>query len=85
MRITTDHAASSYGIPVVLDDDGNPLDQGPGVRAVRRRLGLSVAQLGEAVGKSPRTIEGYEQSRHNVPASVLYVLAGLLERVGGGA
>lgn len=36
MRITTDHAASSYGIPVVLDDDGNPLDQGPGVRAAVR-------------------------------------------------
>ena len=83
MRITTDHPASSYGMPVILDDDDTPLDYAPGVKAVRSRLGLSVAQLAEACGKSRRTAEGWEQGRMP-PAEALNVMAGLLERRGGG-
>lgn len=78
MTITTDHATSSYGVPVILDDANAPMDYAPGVAAVRRALGLTVAELGAKVGKSGRTIEGWEQARHLPPAGALYVLAGLL-------
>jgi len=80
VTITTEHAASSYGIPVILDDAGDPMDYAPGIAAVRRALGLSTAQLGEAIGKSRRTVEDYEQGRRMVPAESLYVMAGLLAR-----
>jgi DNA-binding transcriptional regulator YiaG len=79
MRITTEHATSSYGLPVILDDDGHPMNYAPGVRAVRRALGMSTAELGKAVGKSRRTIEDWEQGRRlAVPASALNVMAALL-------
>lgn len=81
MKITTDHAASSYGFPVILDDAGGPLDYAPGVRAVRERLGLSRAELAAACGASPRTVEDWEQGRRvPVPANVLNVLADLLKQ-----
>lgn len=89
MKITTDHAASSYGQPVILDDDGNPLDPGPGVRAVRRRLGLSTADLasklvnprsGEPV--SPRSVENWEQGRNLPDSAILHQLGKLLGRGG---
>jgi DNA-binding XRE family transcriptional regulator len=79
VKITTDHPLSSYGIPVILDDAGQPLDYGPGLRAVRARLGLSVDQVGAAVGKSGRTVESWESGRYMVPTEALYVLAKLLE------
>lgn len=78
MKITTDHPTSSYGIPVILDDKGRPMDYAPGIQAVRKALGLSVADVGELVGKSPRTVEGWEQGRRMPPSEVLYVLAGKL-------
>jgi DNA-binding transcriptional regulator YiaG len=78
MRITTDHPTSSYGIPVILDDAGNVMDYAPGIKAVRNRLGFSTDLLGEAVGKSGRTVEGWEQGRRMPPTESLYVLAGLL-------
>lgn len=81
MKITTDHPASSYGLPVILDDAGNPLDYAAGVQALRRTLGLSVAELGQACGRSKRTAEGWEQGRA-VPAECLLVMAGLLKRHG---
>jgi ribosome-binding protein aMBF1 (putative translation factor) len=80
VRITTEHPRSSYGIPVILDDDGEPLDYAPGVRAVRRALGISTAELAGACGKSRRTVEDWIQGRYMVPASALYVMKELLER-----
>lgn len=78
MTITTDHAASSYGVPVILDADGHPLDYAPGLQAVRRHLGLSTAELGAACGRSSRTVENWEQGRTLPPTEALYVLAALL-------
>jgi DNA-binding XRE family transcriptional regulator len=79
VKITTDHAASSYGTPVILDDRGRVLDYALGVRAVRRALGLSTAELGEALGCSRRTVENWEQSRNTPEVPTLYRLAELLE------
>ena len=63
MRITIDHAASSYGVPVILGDDGQLLDYAPGIRATRDKLGLTARQLGELCGVSERTVNGWEQGR----------------------
>ena len=80
MTITTDHAAPNYGCPVILGDDGRLLDPGPGVRAAREALGLSRAALGEALGVSARTVEGWEQGKDAVPARRLWMLKELMER-----
>ena len=37
----------------------------------------------ELVGKSARTVEGWEQAKHLPPAEALYVLAGALSRRAG--
>lgn len=79
MKITTDHSASSYGIPVILDDSGDVMDYAPGIKAVRENLKLSTQQLADACGCSRRTVEGWEQGR--VPeAAALNVMAALLKR-----
>lgn len=80
MTITTDHPQSCYGIPVILDDDGNPLDEAPGLKAVRTRLGLSRAQVAAACAVSPRTVEAWEQGRYPVATEALLVLAAMLRR-----
>lgn len=63
MVITTNHSASSYGQPVILDDDGNLVDYTKGIRAVRATLSLSTGGLAELCGVSKRTVEGWEQGR----------------------
>jgi DNA-binding transcriptional regulator YiaG len=60
VKVTTNHPASSYGVPVFLGDDGEPMTYRDGVKALRHRFGWSVAQLGEACGVSARTVEGWE-------------------------
>ncbi|MDD3310974.1 helix-turn-helix transcriptional regulator [Pseudodesulfovibrio sp.] len=72
MRLTTNHSASSYGIPVFVDEDGQVLDYKDGVRRLRRERGWSTADLAERIGTSPRTVEGWEQGRMpNRPALMM--------------
>lgn len=80
MRVTTDHASSSYGIPVILGDDGKPLDFGPGVRAVRDKLGFTAKQLAGHCGVSVRAVNSWEQGWRPVPAAALNVMSDLLAR-----
>ena len=82
MKITAEHPASSYGFPVIVDGKGEVLDYPAGVQAVRRTLGLTVDQLGELVGKSGRTVEGWEQGRRTPPTEALYVMAKALALAG---
>ena len=63
MKITCNHAASSYGMPVILSDDGQLMDYAPGIKALRVSLGLSTQDLAEKCGVSRRTVEGWEQGR----------------------
>lgn len=79
MRITTDHAASFYGVPVILDDTGSPIDYAAGIKAVRARLGLSTVDLAVYCRVSHRTVEGWEQGRAPT-AAALNVMADLLRR-----
>ena len=63
MRLTTNHSMSSYGIPIFVDDENNPLDYADGFRQVRQQKGWSTAELAEQLGVSARTVEGWEQGR----------------------
>ena len=63
MKITIDHPASSYGVPVMLDDDGSVLPYAKGIRMIRKRLRLSTSDLGAMCGVSARTIEQWEYKR----------------------
>lgn len=63
MQITTNHSASSYGQPVILDDDGSVMDYAPGIKAIREKLSLSTQDLADQCGVSRRTVEGWEQGR----------------------
>ena len=83
MKITTDHAASSYGQPVILDDRGRLMDYAPGLTAVLAKLGWSRATLAERTGRSLRTAEGWFAGRP-VPAEALNVLADALRLLEGG-
>jgi hypothetical protein len=79
MKITLHHPASSYGVPVILDDAGNVMDYPDGFRAIRARLGLSVGDVGALCDCSPRTVQGWELNRPP-SAAALNALGLLLER-----
>lgn len=88
MTITTRHAASSYGQPVILDDRGRLLDQVAGLTAALARVGWSRAEFAGRCGLSPRTVEqwfqevdhppGRKAPRRMVTAAALNVLADAL-------
>ena len=57
VRLTTDHPQSSYGIPVFVDAENNPMDYVDGMVALREWWGIDA--LAEAAGVSVRTAEGW--------------------------
>jgi len=62
MRITCNHSSSSYGVPVILGDDGGVMDYGPGLTAVLAKLGWSRADLASHCGYSgTRSVEKFWQ------------------------
>jgi hypothetical protein len=79
MKVTIEHPVSSYGVPVILDDSGNPLDYSDGLRRCRYRLKMSTVELGRHFGCSGRTVEGYEQGRL-IPVAALNVLSALINQ-----
>ncbi len=74
MEITCHHSASSYGIPVILDDDGNVMDYGPGLTAVLERLGWTRKEFAAKFGyKSVRSVDKF-WSGVVPPAAILNLL-----------
>ena len=63
IKLTTDHSASSYGMPVFVDDNGNVMDYSHGIQAARKEHGWSTSDLAEKLGVSSRTVENWEQGR----------------------
>lgn len=77
MKITCAHSSSSYGVPVILGDDGEVMNYAPGIKALRAKLNLSTQDLADHCNVSRRTVEGWEQGR--MPdAAALNVMAQLL-------
>ncbi len=74
MTIITMHK----GQPIILDGAGKPMDAQAGIRAIRREQGWSVAQMAEACGVSPRTVEGWEQGRYQPTKPALLALKGVI-------
>lgn len=70
MKVTTNHPASAYGQPVILNDDGYAMDYAPGIKALRAKLNLSTQQLADSCGVSRRTVEGWEQGRTPTAAAL---------------
>ena len=63
LKLTTNHALSSYKIPVFVDGDNNILDYSKGIKKLRKFKRWSTRELADNLGYSPRTIEGWEQGR----------------------
>ncbi len=82
MTITTNHTASSYGLPVILDDVGKVMDYADGIREARKRLGWTQAEAAEAAGKSVRSVKLYEAGGQAPPAEYLNVLFDSLQPIG---
>lgn len=76
-RITTDHAASSYGVPVILRG-GRLVDYSDGIAGICAARGVTSAEMAEALGVSARTVEGWRVGRQP-SAKALYDLAAWLE------
>lgn len=82
MTITTDHPASQFGWPVILDDAGEVLDHAAGFRSARERLGLMRHELAPHLGVSERSIEGWENGRRTIPCEALNMMGILLREKG---
>lgn len=78
MKITTNHSASSYGLPVILDGEGRLMDYPAGLAATLARLGWSRRDLADRTGFKPRTVEGWFVGRP-IPAEALNVLSDALK------
>lgn len=71
MKISTEFNTSPAHLPLIIDDDGQPMEYADGqpmeyadgIKAIRAKLELSTEQLGAACGVSRRTVEGWEQGR----------------------
>lgn len=80
MVITCNHSASSYGVPVILDDGGALMDYGPGLTATLKRLGWSRADFAAHCGyRSARSVEKFWQGVVP-PAATLNMLGVALDR-----
>ena len=78
MKITTNHPASSHGIPVILDDYGQPMDLSHGIIAFMAVTQTSAKCLANKCGVSIRTVEGWRQGRQP-KANALNVMKSILE------
>lgn len=70
MKVTINHSSSSYGVPVILADDGVVMDYGDGVRAIQAKTGLSNRELADRCGVSTRTVENWRQGRMPAAAAL---------------
>ena len=82
MRVTCHHSASSFGVPVIIDDAGALMDYGPGLTAILNKLGWTRADFAAHCGyKSARSVEKFWQGVVP-PAATLNMLGVELERQG---
>jgi DNA-binding transcriptional regulator YiaG len=78
MKITTDHSASSYNQPVILDNQGRVMDYAPGIRAIREFFGDTQQAFADRLGVSKKTVESWEYGQRMPSNTALRLLATML-------
>lgn len=73
MKLLTTHAASSYGMPVFLDDDGGIMDYASAIRKLCILKGWTYQDLADKCGVSKRTAEGWGQGRLPSKSALLLI------------
>jgi transcriptional regulator with XRE-family HTH domain len=75
IRLTADR-----GRPVFVGADNEPMSYADGLKQLRKGRGWSnVGPVAAITGVSPRTVEGWEQGRHEPSKSALMLLAAALK------
>lgn len=80
MKTTIEHSASSYGQPVILDDNGQLMDYGPGIKAALKKLNMTAAEFAEACGAKRQTVYNWIAGTQMPSAAALNVLGQLLDK-----
>ena len=76
MKITCNHPSSSYGVPVILGDDNQPMNYPDGLKEALRRIGWKRRRFAEECGVQPRSLEKYFLAKGPLPtAKMLNILA----------
>ena len=76
MKITLNHPKSRHGFPVILGDDGKPIEPiNVGLRAAMERSGVSPYELAAMTGTTHRNIMRYLDGMVDTPANVLNVMS----------
>lgn len=81
MKITTKHRASKHGQPVILGDDGKPMEYKEGLIAACKALGWTHTELAVKAGMKPRSLEPVFQGKMEPGAAVLNLLGDELEKL----
>ncbi len=63
MKITIDHPASRFGLPVILGDTGDVLSYKLGIALAQFKLGLTTRELAKALNVSVRTVHGWHAGK----------------------
>jgi DNA-binding transcriptional regulator YiaG len=81
IKLTTDHPSSSYGIPVFVDDAGETMGYGTGMKKARKQLKMKKPAFAAMMGVATSTIDNWDQSRNGGPpnTTALILLQKFLE------
>jgi hypothetical protein len=77
MKITIDHPASQFGMPVILHPTGTVMKYPDGIKLLKRRMRMTNKSLGAICGVAPRTAENWLAGRCEPPAAALNALSKL--------
>jgi DNA-binding transcriptional regulator YiaG len=78
MKITTTHPASSYGVPVFLDDAGEVIASEKGIKLFRKTTGISVETLAKICGVAIGSVYNWQSGQLSVPVAALNVMRDVL-------
>jgi len=81
MKITCNHTASKYGIPVILDDYGNPYRYEIGVEKALEAIGWSMRRAAREAGYATEEGVHWVIAMKEPSIPVLNVIGAALERL----
>lgn len=71
MKLTYDAKGAADGLPRFVDEQGAELSHADGIRALRKKLKLTAAELGEIAGVSAKTVYGWEYGKRPGAAAMV--------------